>query len=73
MSIGERAARAIKTRVASNGTSLKVELAELSVSYAMFNHWEHGRFSPSAFFLRRMALAGYDVVWILTGGSKRGK
>lgn len=65
MTIGERAARAIKSR-APYGT-LKDELGRLNIALNTFYAWRNGAQDPSAYYLRRMALAGYDVIYILTG------
>lgn len=66
--IGIRAAEAIKTRAIVNKTKLGVELKKLHVSHALLYKWRKQGFAPSAFFLSKMALEGYDVIWILTGG-----
>ena len=70
--IGIRAAHAIKTRARKNKSKLGVELRELHMSHAVLHKWGKGETDPSAFFLARMALAGYDVLWILTGEVKNG-
>ena len=47
------------------------QLRELGLGKNLFNHWADGVCAPSAKALRAMALAGYDVMYILTG--KRSK
>ena len=69
-SIGERAAQAIRERASQNGTRLEEELKKLGILKKSFEVWECGRFSPSAYFLQQMALAGYDVLYILTGAQE---
>lgn len=64
MTIGERAAREIKSR-APRG-KLMEELKRLDVSDT-FYRWVRGEADPSAYYLQKLALAGYDVIYILTG------
>jgi len=66
MTIGERAARAIKSRVPDK-KQREVELAKLDIPKGTFGHWQCGKGDPSAYYLKQMALAGYDVFYILTG------
>ena len=65
--IGKRAAQAIRKRSKENGTKLEEESMKVYVSRKVMNDWEVRNRNPSAFFLQQMALAGYDVFWILTG------
>lgn len=74
--IGERAAKAIQQQ-AMKGTSanrrtikVKDELDRLDIPQENFYHWKKGESNPSAYYLQQMALAGYDVIWILTGKEK---
>ena len=71
--IGKRAAKAIRERAERNGTKLEVESLKVYVSRKVMNDWEIRNRNPSAFFLQQMALAGYDVIGILTGGNDNGK
>jgi hypothetical protein len=64
-SIGERAARAIKAR-APRG-KLTDELKRLGINTWVFYDWKNDRSDPSAYNLQSLALAGYDVIYILTG------
>jgi hypothetical protein len=66
--IGQRAAHAIRERCVQERTRLYVQLEKLGVSNVIFWRWEKGNFSPNAYFLKSMALDGYDIYWILTGG-----
>lgn len=68
--IGERAAKSIRERAALNGTSLRKECAKLDMQIRVFWGWHYGQANPSAYFLQQMALAGYDVMYILTGKEK---
>lgn len=65
MTIGERAARAIKSR--SKPRKFVAELQKLDIEINAFYRWTRGECDPSAYYLRQMALAGYDVIYILTG------
>lgn len=65
--IGKRAATAIRERAKQNGAKLEQESLKVDVSRKVMNDWETKNRNPSAYFLQQMALAGYDVVWILTG------
>lgn len=65
--IGKRAAQAIRERSKKNRTKLEEESMKVYVSRKVINDWEIHNRNPSAFFLQQMALAGYDVFWILTG------
>ena len=66
-SIGERAAKAIRNRVAQNDTTLTKELVKITASRKVFLGWERKGWNPNAYFLQQMALQGYDIMWILIG------
>lgn len=68
--IGKRAATAIRERAKQNGTNLGQESLKVDVSRKVMNDWETKNRNPSAYFLQQMALAGYNVVWILTGAER---
>ena len=65
--IGERAAEVVRGRSVLNRTRLGVELKQMGISRTVFHNWEKGKFDPTAYYLQQMALAGYDVIYILTG------
>ena len=67
--IGKRAAEAILNRV-RNHHSMEKELDRLQLTRQGFHQYETGKHIPSGKVLQRMALAGYDVHWILTGERK---
>lgn len=67
--IGERAAKAIKAKAKPG--KLKEELKLLDIEPGSFYHWKRGDYDPSAYILRKMALAGYDVLDILIGDKKK--
>lgn len=71
--IGKRAAQAIRERAKQNGTKLEEESLKVDVSRKVMNDWEIRNRNPSSYFLQQMALAGYDVIWILTGGNDNGE
>lgn len=63
--IGQRAAKAIKKRVRRGEWG--IELKKLGIPNDTFYSWVNARNNPSAYYLQQMALAGYDVIYILTG------
>lgn len=69
--IGERAAKEIKKRARANGVSMSKQASEISLTSVHIAHWTDGM-NPSAYYLQQMALAGYDVIYILTGEKSNG-
>ncbi len=69
LTIGNRAAEEIKKQAMKNGTSLHKEGAKIGVASTILTSWKRNT-NPSAYFLQQMALAGYDVIYILTGEKK---
>lgn len=67
--IGKRAAQAIRQK-AGNDCKYVMELDRLNFSRQLVHNWEHNKGTPSGKILQKMALAGYDVHWILTGERK---
>ena len=65
--IGQRAAYAIKLHGIRLGTNAVGESDRLDIPRDNFYAWKNGRSDPSAYYLKKMVLAGYDVLWILTG------
>ena len=64
--IGNRAVIAIKDRANKNGISLHQEAKKIGIDARSTTLWSQNG-NPSAYYLQQMALAGYDVIWILTG------
>lgn len=69
-SIGERAAKAIRDRAKENNTTFGAELKKLNIFQYAVTEWEKKGYAPSAHYLQKMCLAGYDVIYILTGERK---
>lgn len=68
MTIGERAVQEIRRHAGTpNVRNIRKELAKLDIPDSSYRGWRNGETSPSAFYLAKMAIAGYDVLWILTG------
>ena len=65
--IGLRAVEAIEEMAQKNGVRASKEYRKLDISANVWHSWKFLNFQPSAYFLRQMALAGYDVIYILTG------
>lgn len=65
MTIGQRATLAIKRRVRYG--NVNPELDRLTIPHSSYERWKLGKGDPQSFWLQQMALAGYDVHWILTG------
>lgn len=68
MSIGERAVQAIREMAAKRNVTPAAECSRLGTNRKALNDWKQRGLNPSAYYLQQMALAGYDVNWILTGG-----
>lgn len=66
--IGERAVQAIFDRAKEKGTKVSTAYKEIGVSRETFYGWCWKGHTPSTYYLQQMALFGYDVHWILTGG-----
>ena len=70
--IGERAVKEIKKRARQNGISTSKEAAKLFITSTTIAAWKNN-VNPCAYHLQQMALAGYDVIWILTGCLNQGE
>lgn len=70
MSIGERTAEVIRDRATQERTTLEVQLQKINVCRKVYGDWKYRGWNPSAYFLQQMALAGYDVFYVLTGEKK---
>ena len=68
LTIGERAVKVVKERAKQKGIPLRQELLNFGLqNYRVFLHWDVKGANPSAYYLQQLALAGYDVFYILTG------
>ncbi len=67
MTIGQRAAEAIKGRSERTGMSLAQTCAQCGCNYVNLQYWRSGEGDPGAYFLAGMYKAGYDIGYILTG------
>jgi len=65
--IGIRTHEAIRKMAKDRDTTIKAECDRLGCSTTNFDQWGRGC-APSSPWLEIMALAGYDVMWILLGG-----
>lgn len=65
LTVGQRLVRAVKERV--HYGKVKQELERLQIPQSNFARWKAGNRDPKVYYLTQMALAGYDVYWILTG------
>ena len=70
MTIGQRAAKAIKERAWANDTNFKDECSFVDCSDAQFRAWARGKANPCARVLAEMYKQGYDIPYILTGERK---
>ena len=67
--IGKRCAEEIRHRIGEKN-DCNVVLDKLGIFRQSLHQWESGKYTPSAHVLRKLALDGYDVIWILTGERK---
>ncbi len=68
--IGKRAAAEIRRTAHEHNSAYIRELNLIEVSAPMLWDWEHDKTEPSRNTLQRMAFAGYDIHYILTGVRK---
>lgn len=64
--MGHRAAFVLMEREARTGRRTCEQVRDLGLERKTFYLWQHGA-TPSGAVLQRMAFAGYDVMYILTG------
>ena len=65
--IGERAVKAIRDRAKEKRITFEAELKNLNFFKTSIKAWQEKGYAPSAYYLQKMCLAGYDVIYILTG------
>lgn len=68
--IAKRAAAEIRRTAHENGLSYADEFKITGVSRNCLYGWEHSYPEPTANKLKGLALAGYDIYYILTGERK---
>jgi transcriptional regulator with XRE-family HTH domain len=68
--IGRRAAAEIRRTAHELNSTYIFALNIIDVSAPMLWDWEHDKTEPSRNTLQRMAFAGYDIHYILTGERK---
>ena len=66
MTIGQRAAQAVKERAEEKGVDIKCEAEGLKTSQFTVRDWKYGKI-PGGYILAEMCRQGYDVIYILTG------
>ena len=66
-SICDRAVYAIETRHEALGVSIDEVMQEIGLIRMNYYKWKYHEHTPSIYALQQMALAGYDVLYILTG------
>lgn len=54
-------------RVYERDSSVKAEADYVGIPLNSYYHWCQGRYEPSAMYLSKLADAGYDIYYILTG------
>jgi hypothetical protein len=69
-SIGERAAEVIRDRAKQERTTIEAQCLKVNATRKAYHDWNKMGWNPTAYFLQQMALAGYDVIYILTGEKK---
>ena len=69
--IGQRAARLIEGRSWDTKLPVTTLMQSLGTSRQVYYNWRNAKEEPSANLLAKMALAGYDVLWVLTGMERR--
>lgn len=67
MTVGERAAFVIRITAALKDIPLSEECENIDARGKTYDDWHKRGKNPSSHYLQQMALAGYDVMWILTG------
>ena len=68
MTIGERAVREVIKHAGSPSVSaVRKELVKLDIPDSSYRGWKRDNMNPSAYYLAKMASAGYDIYWILLG------
>lgn len=66
-SISLRAVQCIEKMAKQNGVKVSKELWKIEVSRELYYRWKKDNNTISGYYLRLMALNGYDIYYILTG------
>ena len=67
MTIGQRAAEAIREKAKFKGLDFRTECSNIGVPAQTVSCWKVGHCDPGSFYLAEMYKLGYDVIYILTG------
>ena len=67
MTIGQRGYIAIHDRASEKNITVQQECDDLDINSSIVGYWKRGESNPRADVLQKMAFAGYDVIYILTG------
>lgn len=70
MTIGERAAFLIHERSEMTGLSACKIIEKMGGHRKTLYDWQDKNINPSSYWLQQLALAGFDVHWILTGENR---
>lgn len=71
MTIGQRAAQAVKERAEEKGITIKQECDVIKTSQFTVRDWEKVGKIPGGYLLAEMYRHGYDVIYILSGERKK--
>lgn len=69
MTIGQRAAQAVKERAKEKGITIEQECEAIKTSKSTVYDWATCM-TPGGYILSEMYRQGYDVIWILSGERK---
>lgn len=67
MTIGQRAAQAIKNRAKQKGITFVKECDLLGTNRQTAKNWKYGRTNPGSWIIAEMLRQGYDIEYILLG------
>lgn len=70
MTIGQRAAQAVKERAKEKGITIKQECDVIKTSHFTVRDWAATSKTPGGYILGEMCRQGYDVIYILSGERK---
>lgn len=67
MTIGQRAAQAIRLRAGKMGIKPAKFMESIGANRKTLGDWEKRNRNPQAYWLQQLAFLGFDTHWILTG------